>query len=255
MLLCRIKKLLSIIFILLLCGCASVENPHPHDPIENFNRGVYRFNKAVDKVVIKPVAYVYKGVIPVALQQGVGNFFDNIEEITTVANDILQFKFGYAIQDVTRFFINTTFGIGGIFDVASRVGIEQRKEDFGQTLYRWGYHHSTYFVIPFLGPSTVRDVIGRGVDRYALSPWPWVDDDEWRYGLSALSIIDTRAALLHKETVLDTIAVDEYTFIRNAYLQRRAFLGQDLSSQPAEASDPFDGFEEDDLNEAEVPAE
>jgi phospholipid-binding lipoprotein MlaA len=243
MLLRKTKKVFILSSMLFLANCASVENPHPQDPIEKFNRGIYGFNKTADKLVIKPIAYTYKGLVPVAIQQGIGNFFDNLENITTIANDILQLKIGYAIQDTTRLFINTTLGIGGLFDIASRVGVEQRREDFGQTLYHWGYEESSYIVLPFLGPSTLRDTVGRGVDRYALSVWPWIDDNEWTNILTALNIIDTRASLLQKETVLDTIAVDEYTFVRNAYLQRRAFLGNDQATESESASDPFNDFD------------
>lgn len=252
-----IKIIFTLAMALLLVGCASVKNPHPDDPIEGFNRGVYGFNKAVDKVILKPVAYVYKGVVPIAMQQGVGNFFDNLEEITTVANDILQLKFRYALKDTTRFVVNSTFGLGGLIDIATRVGIEQRKEDFGQTLHHWGYKSSSYLVLPFLGPSTVRDTVGRVVDRYALSIWPWIDDDEWRYGLTALNVIDTRAALLEKEKVLDTIAVDEYSFVRDAYLQRRNSLSKDALSNPtpSNSGDPFEDFDEDDFSDEDFATE
>ena len=251
MLRCTLKSI-GIVGIFTLAGCATVENPHPQDPLEKWNRGMYGFNKTMDVLIVKPLAYVYKGVVPVSAQQGVGNFFDNLEEVTTIANDLLQFKFRYALQDTTRLLVNSTFGVGGLIDVASRVGLDQRKEDFGQTLYHWGYTESMYLVLPFLGPSTFRDTMGTFTDRYALSVWPWINDDEWTLALTALDIIDTRASLLQQETVLDTIAVDEYKFMRNAYLQRRSFLGQDQTAKDADPdqSDPFADFDVELLDEA-----
>lgn len=204
-------------------GCAQTKS-HPQDPYEVFNRATFNFNKTIDKVAVKPVAYVYLKYMPQPFQLGIGNFFDNLREITNVANDLLQFQFAYAAHDTSRFLINSTLGIGGIFDPASSLGLEHRKEDFGQTLYQWGYHNSSYLVLPFLGPSTFRDTIGLGVDYYGLSVWPWIDSDWQKYVLIGVDYLDIRARLLRKESVLDILAVDEYVFMRDAYFQHRQYL-------------------------------
>ncbi|MGE3319604.1 MAG: MlaA family lipoprotein [Candidatus Berkiella sp.] len=207
----------------MLWGCQKT-NPHPMDPFEGINREIYGLNKTLDKALIKPVAYVYWQYLPTPFQAGIGNFYDNLREIPNVANDILQGKFGYASHDASRFVINSTLGIGGFFDVAGRLGLPHRREDFGQTLYVWGWHDSAYLVLPLLGPSTIRDTVGLTVDYYAFSVWTWIHDDEWRYGLLALDLIDLRARLLRHDTVLSTVAVDEYAFMRDAYFQRRLYL-------------------------------
>jgi len=207
---------------LTLIGCSKATK-HPQDPFENYNRVVFGFNKTADKVILKPVSYIYLKYLPQPLQLGIGNFFDNLREIPNVANDLLQGKFAYATHDTTRFLINTTIGVFGFFDPAASLGLEHRKEDFGQTLYTWGYKNSAYLVLPFLGPSSVRDTIGLGVDYFALSIWPWIDSD-WKFILLGIDYVDLRARLLRKEVVLDVLAVDEYVFMRDAYFQHREYL-------------------------------
>jgi phospholipid-binding lipoprotein MlaA len=192
--------------------------------LEGLNRVTFKLNKTVDTYAVKPVAYVYLKYTPPPLQLGITNFFNNLREITNVANDLLQFKFAYAAHDTSRFLINSTLGIGGLFDPASSLGLEYRREDFGQTLYQWGYHNSSYLVLPFLGPSTFRDAIGVGVDYYALSIWPWLENDWEKYALIGVDYLDIRARLLRKESVLDILAVDEYVFVRDAYFQYRQYL-------------------------------
>ena len=231
---------------LILSACAS--NPqkynNPDDPLEGYNRAVYGFNKGVDKIVIKPVAYTYKTLLPRPVQSGVGNFFSNLGEVTTVANDLLQFKIRYMTHDLARFTINSTIGILGLFDVASVMGLDKRKEDFGQTLYTWGYKKSAYFVLPFLGPSTFRDTIGLTADYVALSVWPWIEPKRNRYLLLGLNLIDTRAELLSKETILNTIAVDEYSLVRDAYLQNRYYLSTDGKLEDLNDADIYNDLEE-----------
>lgn len=235
-------KLSIVLFTLLLSACASTSK-HPDDPYENFNRATYKFNKGIDKVVIKPLAYTYKNFTPKPLQVGVGNFFHNLGEISTIGNDILQLKIRYATHDFARFAINSTIGVAGIFDVASSIGLDRRNEDFGQTLYSWGYKKSAYLILPILGPSTVRDTAGLAVDYFSMSVWPWIESDKWYYSLLALNLIDTRARLLHKETILDTMAVDEYSLLREAYLQNRAFLSTDGAIDFKEGEDPLDDLD------------
>ncbi|MCS5712104.1 MlaA family lipoprotein [Candidatus Berkiella aquae] len=234
-----LRRLLSCALLsAMLWGCQKT-NPHPLDPFEGINREIYGLNKTIDKAVIRPVAYVYWKYLPLPFQAGIGNFFDNLREIPNVANDILQGKIAYATHDAGRFLINSTLGIGGFFDVAGNLGMPHRREDFGQTLYTWGWCESAYLVLPILGPSTIRDTVGIAVDYYAFSVWPWIEDDEWRYGLLALDLIDLRARLLRHDTVLSTVAVDEYAFIRDAYFQRRLYLiNNELDKD--ENDDPYD---------------
>lgn len=231
----------SFLFILLFTMPLLGYPNHPNDPYETYNRAMFGFNHAFDKVVTKPIAYLYFLYMPLPFQEGIGNFFDNLREIQNVSNDLLQGKLGYASRDASRFLINTSIGLFGFFDVAGALGLEHRKEDFGQTLYCWGYENSAYFMFPFLGPSTIRDTVGLFVDYYLLSAWPWIDKD-WRYPLLAVDIIDLRARALRNETVLDILAVDEYVFIRDAYFQRRQYLFNQ-EENGSEEVDPYSSGE------------
>lgn len=212
--------------------------PHPNDPYEKYNRAMFGFNRAVDRVVTKPIAYLYLRYLPELAQEGISNFFDNLRDVQNVSNDLLQGKLGYASRDASRLLLNTTVGLLGFFDVAGALGLEPRKEDFGQTLYCWGYKNSAYFMFPFLGPSTIRDAAGIFVDYYVLSAWPWIEPD-WRYGLLVVDLIDLRARALRNETVLDILAVDEYVFIRDAYFQRRQYLFAQEKSNGGDDVDPY----------------
>ncbi len=217
---------------------------NPLDPFEEVNRATFAFNKTIDTVFAKPLSYVYLKYLPQPFQRGVSNFFDNLREITNVANDLLQFKIGYAAHDTSRFLINSTIGIGGLFDPASSLGLEHRKEDFGLTLYHWGYEKSVYLIIPFLGPSTIRDTIGLGVDYYGLSIWPWLHTDWKKYTLLGLDYLDIRASILRRESVLDVLAVDEYVFMRDAYFQHRVYLAKGAQGgQGEDLEDPYAGVE------------
>lgn len=243
------SALLSVACIV-MSGCAHQQSsPHLQDPFEGLNRATFTFNKTVDKVAVKPVAYVYLKYTPPPLQVGITNFFDNLRELTNIANDLLQLKFAYAAHDTSRFLINTTLGIGGIFNPASSLGLEHRKEDFGQTLHHWGYHNSYYLVLPFLGPSTFRDAIGIGVDYYALSIWSWIESDWEKYALIGVDYLDIRARLLRKESVLDVLAVDEYTFVRDAYFQHREYLFNETSLNDGIVNTD-DGFEDIELTKS-----
>jgi phospholipid-binding lipoprotein MlaA len=202
----------------MLGGCATQANK---DPLEGFNRGIYKFNDTVDKAAVKPVAGAYKAVIPGTLRTGVDNFFSNLGTVATIINDLLQLKFDKAMTDSGRFVINTTFGIAGLFDLASMDGIEKRNEDFGQTLAHWGWEDSTYIVLPFLGPSTLRDTGGLIVDGAWLDPLYSVDHVPTRNSMIATKFIDKRSQFLPASDLLDEAALDPYAFMRDAYLQRR----------------------------------
>ena len=189
------------------------------DPLEPMNRAIFEFNEIVDDNVLKPIAKGYKYVTPDPVEVGISNFFSNIGEIGTITNDLLQLKFAQAGRDTMRFFLNSTLGIFGIFDVATPLGLSKNKEDFGQTLGFWGVPDGPYLVLPFLGPSSFRDGPSMIVD-YELSPVEQLHHEE-RQVLQTLDIVDTRARLLRATKILDTAAKDKYIFIRESYLQKR----------------------------------
>lgn len=248
----RILKILNISLItIFVVSCTS--NKHPQDPFEEFNRNVYGFNKTIDSGIVKPVSYIYWRYLPQPAQTGIGNFYDNLKDIPNIANDLLQFEFAYVTYDLSRFLINSTIGIFGFFDVAGSLGLEHRKNDFGQTLYHWGYKNSAYLVLPIIGPSSFRDGIGFFVDYCALSVWPWLEP-EIRYPLLTLDAIDTRARLLRTETVLNTVALDEYAFIRDAYFQRRQYLFNQGKEASHNTVNPYDHDDIDDISLENEPA-
>jgi len=210
----------------LFAGCATTNMGTPGDPLERMNRATHRFNDAVDRAVLKPVATGYRDHVPQVIRTGVGNFLGHLAYTTTIANDLLQLKIKDTLIDLGRFAVNTTLGIGGILDPATHFGIPKNDEDFGQTLGRWGVPSGPYLVIPFLGPSTVRDAPSIYADvRTDLRIGPYLDTTtEW--ALVGLSFVNRRADLLSFDASLDT-AYDRYAFIRNAWLQRREYQVRD----------------------------
>lgn len=218
------RLILSLIFSVFASGCATtaagVKHP-PQDPWESWNRGVYKFNDAIDRGVAKPVARAYVHVIPKPVRTGVGNFFANLETPTVMVNDALQGKLRASANDLGRFVLNTTLGIGGLLDPASRVGLDLNDADFGQTLGVWGVHAGPFVEIPLLGPSDLRDVSGKVVDEYS-NPRHYVKNTTVKYSLAALAFLNLRAELLPFDDTLKNV-YDPYAFIRDAYLQRRAF--------------------------------
>lgn len=214
----------SLACVLALSGCATATDPR--DPLEPINRGIYKFNDAVDKAVLKPVAQGYKAVLPQPVRTGVTNFFSNIEDVLIALNNLLQFKFHAAASDVARVAFNTTFGIAGIFDVATSFGLEKHDEDFGQTLGYWGIGDGPFLMLPLLGPSNLRDTVGL-VAYYQLDPVLNLDHVPTRNTLSVLRFVNRRAQLLDAEKVLDEAALDPYTFLRDAYIQHRRSLVYD----------------------------
>lgn len=213
-----------LVFACLNLGCVTAHRPNSvSDPLETYNRTVYGFNTAIDKVILRPVAKAYAFLVPSPVAQGIGNFFSNLSQITTVANDILQANTRYIVRDTGRFAINSTVGILGIFDVASRAGLEKHTEDFGLTLAKWGVKDSPYFVIPLLGPSTIRDAVSLPIDYYALSAWPYIKPSGTRSALYTLQGIHQRKLLLAADKLVDE-AFDSYVFVRSAYLQKRRYM-------------------------------
>ncbi len=210
------------LLVLALTGCATGGNSR--DPLEPFNRGVFQVNDALDKAVLKPVAKGYKAVVPLPLRGGVDSFLNNLRDIPIAFNGLLQGKFRQAASDTGRFVINTSLGILGVFDVATRLGLERHDEDFGQTLGYWGLGSGPYLVLPFLGPSTIRDTSGLIVD-YASGPGTYLfSNAPETWTVFGVRVLSQRANLLDAERLLDEAALDKYTFLRDAYLLRRERL-------------------------------
>ena len=230
-----------------LMGCASVPDPQdPRDPFEGFNRSMYKFNDAVDRAVLKPVAKGYAAITPDAVDKGVTNVFSNLGDVWVVANDLMQLKIGQAVSDTWRFVINSTFGIYGIFDVATHLGLEKHKEDFGQTLGHWGVGPGPYLVLPILGPSTVRDTTGIIVETTQWNVYDEVTDDSTEENaVIALETIDRRADLLSASRVLNQVALDPYIFLRESYLQKRNAFVYDGKPPDEDPLDEDDGLFED----------
>mgnify|MGYP001444334045 FL=1 len=219
------KIVLSAILALMLNSVNIAKADENDDPLEPINRVIFEFNEVVDDNILEPVAKGYKYVTPDPVEKGISNFFSNLGEINTIANDLLQLKFQQAAKDSLRFVVNSTIGVLGIFDVATPLGLSKNKEDFGQTLGFWGVPNGPYLVLPFLGPSSFRDAPGTFVD-YEMSPMEQLHHEE-RQTLRLINIIETRAKLLRATKILDTAAKDKYIFIRESYLQKRESLVRD----------------------------
>ena len=203
-----------------MAGCATGQGANRADPLEPLNRSVFRFNDAVDTAVFRPVATGYRDVVPSMVRTGVTNFFGNVSDVWSLAHSIVQLKAQNSAETFMRLNVNTFFGLGGVLDVASDLGIERHREDFGQTLGRYGVPAGPYLVLPLLGPSTVRDTAALPIDRYGdgLSA---IQDIAWRNAFYGLRVIDARANLLRVSQMLDDAALDKYSFTRDAFLQRR----------------------------------
>jgi phospholipid-binding lipoprotein MlaA len=214
------------------------------DPWEGFNRTVFVFNDTLDFYVLKPAATGYDKAMPDPLQSGVTNFFNNIGEVRTIANDLFQLKLSQAGLDSTRFLVNTTVGVFGFIDIGSRIGLERHDEDFGQTLGYWGVGSGPYLMLPFLGPSTLRDSAGMVPDYY-IAPYSDIEHSTTRYSVRVVEILDMRANLLEIEKL---VAGDRYTFFRDAYLQRRDYEVKDgqMEDDFLDDDDLFDDFPSDD---------
>ena len=193
--------------------------PDPRDPWEGYNRAIYSFNDTLDGVILKPVATLYKTVTPEPMDQGITNFFSNLGELSNFLNSMLQGKPGSSFNALARFTVNSTIGLLGVIDVATNLGIEKSSEDFGQTLAVWGVNPGPYFVLPFLGPSTVRDTFGKPFD-FAADPLTWTEEP---YVLHGVDKVDTRADLLEIEESVEGITTDKYVLMREAYLDRREY--------------------------------
>ena len=247
MLIKKIKLLLAIVIISSLSACATQAN---RDPLQGFNRGVYKFNDVADKAIAKPVAKAYKFITPTPIRTGISNFFANLGTFTSVFNNILQFKIGNAMSEAGRFVINSTVGLAGFIDVAAMDKIPVHKEDFGLTLGHWGLGQGAYLVLPVLGPSTLRDTTGFAVDTLAFNLVTY----QRNMGHIAVSnvllgtgLINTRTNLLDASDIMDEAALDPYAFMRDAYLQRREnqFADGDASKQKNSDDGSFEPLPED----------
>jgi len=207
---------------LLLTGCASTPGmgSDPRDPFERYNRGMFAFNDALDRNVIKPVATGYVDYTPAFVRAGIGNFFGNLGDVWTSVNNYLQLKPREGSQDLARVIFNTTFGIVGLVDVATPMGLPKHEEDFGQTLGVWGVKPGPYVMLPVFGPSTMRDTFAKPLDLYA-DPVNQVSNTRVEYSLRATRLVDDRARLLPTTDMIEKVALDPYQFVRDAHFQQR----------------------------------
>jgi phospholipid-binding lipoprotein MlaA len=231
----------------LLTGCATVANPDPRDPLESYNRSMTSFNEQVDAMVLKPVAIAYKEATPAPVRTGVSNFFANVGDVWSFVNNVLQLRAEAAASTFMRVNVNTFMGLGGLLDIASELGIDRYKQDFGLTLGYWGMGTGPYLVLPILGPSTVRDTLALPVD-WKGNVVSYVDPVSARNSLYALRAVDVRANLLRAGSVLDSAALDKYSFTRDVFLQVR-------SQQQAGTAQNGDDKDERNANDGVLPEE
>ncbi|MBC5764822.1 MlaA family lipoprotein [Ramlibacter albus] len=240
----KIKKLfvlaLAAVALAGLGGCASLAERNPADPFEPMNREITKFNDGLDQMLLKPVATAYRRAVPPLVRTGVSNFFGNLGDLWSAANSALQLKIPNAFENLMRFHVNTVFGLGGILDLASEFNIERHKEDFGQTLGRYGVPAGPYIVLPFLGPSTLRDTLALPVDRRG-DLVHYTSNEGVRHTLYGIRAVDQRANLLRVGEVLNEASLDRYTFTRDAYLQRRrAEIGREKQDDRTDGQTPKD---------------
>lgn len=233
------RGVLGMFMVLGAVGCVSLPPNHqknPQDPWESWNRGVYRVNDKVDRAFAKPVAKTYVRFVPQPIRTGVSNVMSNLTTPTVMFNDALQGKFLAAANDLGRFLLNSIVGVGGLLDPATSAGLAKNEEDFGQTLGHWGVKAGPFLELPFLGPSDLRDAPARVVDAYT-NPRQYVHNNWVKYGLWGVDLVDRRAALLSLDDAVNKV-FDPYAFIRDAYLQRRAYLVSDGKVSEAPLEDP-----------------
>jgi len=206
----------------LFAGCATTNTYYddPRDPLERYNRFMYEVNDTLDRAIIKPLAQGYKAVLPTPVDRGITNVFNNLVDLTSVLNNILQFKFEHAAAGLGRVMVNSTFGILGLIDIASMNDMPRYEEDFGQTLGSWGISPGPYIVLPLLGASDIRDTFGLVVDWY-VDPVRQVNPSKPRWALAGLRGLDQRADLLSASKIMEEAALDKYEFHRDAYIQKR----------------------------------
>ena len=218
---------------------SAVSIVNENDPWEPFNRKIFAFNEVMDRYFMLPITRAYRWITPDPVEVAVTNFYNNLQELTTIANDLLQLQIVNAAANTTRFLVNTTAGVGGFFDVARHMGLERQINDFGQTFAHWGIGSGPYLMVPFLGPRTLRSGVGDVVEGYTTDILWLIDDETTRYTLIGLRYIDDRANLVQTETL---ITGDRYIFIRDAYLQYRHYLitGEVMADTFGDEDDDWD---------------
>lgn len=222
----RFKRLVLLSMACLFVGCASIPagvEPSPRDPWEPFNRSVFEFNEGLDKYLLKPVVAAYRFILPEIVRDGIYNFFSNYSDIYTALQNLLQGKPDLAFNDLMRVAVNTIFGLGGLMDVATPGGLPKHKEDWGQTFGVWGLPSGPYVVLPFFGPSTIRDTFGTAADLETDYLFKYIPDVGLRNSITGLRVINARNTFYEAGDLLDGAALDKYSFIRDAYLQRREY--------------------------------
>ncbi len=234
---------MTVASLIVITGCSSSNSDK--SLLESYNRGMYKTNRTIDKYTLKPITKGYQAITPDPVEKGVTNFFKNIAEINTFANSLLQGKLKNAGLSSSRFVWNTTLGVAGIFDVATGMGIQANKEDLGQTFRYWGVPTGPYVVLPLWGPSTITDGIGL-VGDYYMSPLSKLDWEKNKplLGVTAIQLLDTRSKYIELEKMLETATTDEYTFVKNAFLQRRESLTRDGEADQS-VEDEFDALFDD----------
>ena len=228
---------LCCVALVVLSGCATVQTPDERDPWESMNRSVFSFNDKLDRIVLKPVATVYRDVVPSFARKGVHNFFGNLSDVRSAVNNALAGRKQETGDSISRVFVNTTVGVLGLFDVATDLKIERHKADFGTTLARWGVKPGPYVVLPLLGPATVREVAALPVD-YRANLTNQFSEAATRDTLTLLNLVDTRATYLGASNAVEGAALDSYSFIRDVYLQRQRYLQYD--GDPPDEHQPAD---------------
>lgn len=222
----KLKRLVLLGLVASMVGCASIPagvEPSPHDPWEPFNRSVFEFNEGLDAYVLKPVVAGYRFVLPEFIRDGIYNFFSNYSDIYTALQNLLQGKPGDAFSDLMRVVVNTTFGLGGLIDMATPGGLPKHKEDWGQTFGVWGIPSGPYVVLPFFGPSSVRDTFGTAADLESDYLFGYVKDIGLRNSITGLRVVNARNTYYEAGDLLDGAAIDKYSFMRDAYIQRREY--------------------------------
>ncbi len=226
MMLAKLKRLVLLGIATAMVGCASIPagvEPSPHDPWEPFNRSVFEFNEGLDAYLLKPVVAGYRFVLPEFVRDGIYNFFSNYSDIYTALQNLLQGKPDYAFSDLMRVVVNTTFGLGGLIDMATPGGLPKHKEDWGQTFGVWGIPSGPYVVLPFFGPSNVRDTFGTAADMESDYLFRLLPDVALRNSITGLRVVNARNTYYEAGDLLDGAAIDKYSFMRDAYIQRREY--------------------------------
>jgi len=234
--------------VVLMAGCATGPDANPRDPLEPLNRSVYQFNDAVDTAVLKPVATAYQNVTPSPIRTGVGNFFGNLGDLWSSVNAGLQLRPREATENLMRFSVNTVFGLAGVLDIATEMGIPRTRLDFGQTLGRWGAPSGAYLVLPIFGSSSVRDGTGLVVDS-SVDMVSGLNHVPTRNSLTALRVVDTRATYLRASSLLEDAALDKYSFTRDLYLNRRQSQIDDLIDKGIGLGDGFESGKDTNRND------